>query len=55
MISVLLLSAAVALQPVPARIGIAAMDLCRPMPFHALKRPGMGDFIGDLAPGVRGL
>ena len=34
-----------------ARIGIAAMDLCRPMPFHALKRPGIGDFIGDLTPG----
>ena len=25
-----------------ARIGIAAMDLCRPMPFRALKRPGIG-------------
>jgi putative membrane protein len=35
-----------------ARIGIAAMDLCRPMPFRALKRPGIGDFIGDLAPGM---
>ena len=35
-----------------ARIGIAAMDLCRPMPFHALKRPGIGDFIGDLTPGT---
>lgn len=35
-----------------ARIGIAAMDLCRPMPFSALKRPGMGDFIADLAPGA---
>ncbi|MCR6499627.1 TIGR01620 family protein [Shinella sp. CPCC 101442] len=34
-----------------ARIGIAAMDLCRPMPFRALKRPGIGDFIGDLTPG----
>lgn len=34
-----------------ARIGIAAMDLCRPMPFKALKRPGIGDFIGDLTPG----
>ncbi|MDX3925412.1 MAG: TIGR01620 family protein [Shinella sp.] len=33
-----------------ARIGIAAMDLCRPMPFRALRRPGIGDFIGDLAP-----
>jgi putative membrane protein len=35
-----------------ARIGIAAMDLCRPMPFRALKRPGISDFIGDLAPGM---
>lgn len=35
-----------------ARIGIAAMDLCRPMPFRALKRPGIGDFISDLAPGA---
>jgi putative membrane protein len=33
-----------------ARIGIAAMDFCRPLPFNALKRPGISDFIGDLAP-----
>ncbi len=32
-----------------ARIGIAAMDLCRPMPFKAVKRPGIGDFLGDIA------
>ncbi|MGN6548565.1 MAG: YcjF family protein, partial [Pararhizobium sp.] len=31
-----------------ARIGIAAMDLCRPMPFRALRRPRIGDFLGDL-------
>lgn len=37
-----------------ARIGIAAMDLCRPLPFKALKRPGIGDFIGDLTPGSGG-
>ena len=36
-----------------ARIGIAAMDLCRPMPFTALKRPGIGDFINDLGPGEK--
>ncbi|WP_319520372.1 TIGR01620 family protein [uncultured Martelella sp.] len=36
-----------------ARIGIAAMDLCRPMPFTALKRPGIGDFISDLGPGEK--
>ncbi|MEI2299769.1 YcjF family protein [Ensifer sp. MJa1] len=35
-----------------ARIGIAAMDLCRPMPFRALKRPGIGDFLADLSPGA---
>ncbi|MEM5472494.1 TIGR01620 family protein [Hoeflea sp. AS60] len=32
-----------------ARIGISAMDLCRPMPFKALKRPGIGDFMSDIA------
>jgi putative membrane protein len=31
-----------------ARIGIAAMDLCRPLAFHAVRRPGIGDFLGDL-------
>jgi putative membrane protein len=31
-----------------ARIGIAAMDLCRPLPFKAVKRPGIGDFLGDI-------
>jgi putative membrane protein len=35
-----------------ARIGIAAMDLCRPLSFRALKRPGIGDFIGDLTPSL---
>ncbi|MEZ2127349.1 MULTISPECIES: YcjF family protein [unclassified Sinorhizobium] len=37
-----------------ARIGIAAMDLCRPLPFKALKRPGIGDFISDLTPTMTG-
>jgi putative membrane protein len=32
-----------------ARIGIAAMDLCRPLPFRAVKRPGIGDFLSDIA------
>jgi putative membrane protein len=32
-----------------ARIGLSAMDLCRPMPFAALKRPGMGEFLTDIA------
>jgi putative membrane protein len=31
-----------------ARIGIAAIDLLRPLPFKAVKRPGIGDFLGDL-------
>ena len=35
-----------------ARIGIAAMDLCRPLTFRALKRPGIGDFMGDLTPSM---
>ena len=37
-----------------ARIGIAAMDLCRPLPFRALKRPGIGDFVSDLTPDFNG-
>ncbi|UHS61469.1 TIGR01620 family protein [Agrobacterium vaccinii] len=37
-----------------ARIGIAAMDLCRPLPFRALKRPGIGDFVSDLTPDLTG-
>lgn len=32
-----------------ARIGIAAMDYCRPLPFSALPRPGVGDMMGELA------
>lgn len=31
-----------------ARIGISAMDICRPMTFHALERPGVGDFMSEL-------
>jgi putative membrane protein len=31
-----------------ARVGIAAMDLTRPLPFKAQKRPGIGDFLGEL-------
>lgn len=37
-----------------ARIGIAAMDLCRPLPFRALKRPGVSDFMSDLTPDLTG-
>lgn len=32
-----------------ARIGIAAMETARPLPFNAVKRPGMGDFLSALA------
>lgn len=35
-----------------ARIGIAAMDYCRPLPFVARRRPGIADFISDLTPSV---
>jgi putative membrane protein len=31
-----------------ARIGIAAMDLLRPLPFKAVRRPGVSDFLGDI-------
>lgn len=31
-----------------ARIGMAAMDVVRPLPFAALKRPGMTDFVSVL-------
>ena len=31
-----------------ARIGIAAMEAARPLPFAALKRPGMTDFLSAL-------
>lgn len=34
-----------------ARIGIAAMDLLRPLPFKAVRRPGVGDFLADLTAG----
>src|SRR5690606_6744501 len=32
-----------------ARIGVAAMETVRPLPFTALKRPGMGDFLAALS------
>jgi putative membrane protein len=32
-----------------ARIGIAAMETARPLPFSAARRPGMGDFLSALA------
>lgn len=36
-----------------ARIGIAAMEITRPMPFFAVKRPGIGDFLSALTSFVR--
>lgn len=32
-----------------ARIGVAAMETVRPLPFTALKRPGMGEFLAALS------
>ncbi|KAA0972624.1 TIGR01620 family protein [Aureimonas fodinaquatilis] len=32
-----------------ARVGLAAMDLCRPMPFLSIQRPGMGSMFRDLS------
>lgn len=32
-----------------ARIGIAAIDVCRPLKFHSQKRPGISDFLSELA------
>lgn len=32
-----------------ARIGISAMDIVRPLPFDAEKRPNIGDFVSDIA------
>lgn len=31
-----------------ARIGIAAIDVCRPLPFITRRRPGVGDFLSEL-------
>ncbi len=31
------------------RVGLAAMEVVRPLPFHAVKRPSVGDFVTSLA------
>ena len=31
-----------------ARIGISAIDICRPLPFSAKYRPSVGDFMSEL-------
>ncbi len=37
-----------------ARIGIAALELCRPMPFREVSRPGLKEFISTIAGSIRG-
>ena len=32
-----------------ARIGLAAINLCRPLPFSHLQAPGLRDFLGEIA------
>ncbi len=32
-----------------ARVGLAAMDLCRPLPFLRMKRPSITDVLGDIS------
>ena len=36
------------------RIGIAAIDLCRPLPFKACERPGLKSFISEMVSGKPG-
>ncbi|MEX6508476.1 YcjF family protein [Jiella sp. M17.18] len=33
-----------------ARVGLAAMDLCRPLPFLRLRRPTLSDMLAELSP-----
>lgn len=35
-----------------ARVGIAAMEVCRPMPFHAVKKPGVSAITGSALKGL---
>ncbi|MEH7828313.1 YcjF family protein [Gemmobacter denitrificans] len=35
-----------------ARVGVAAMDLCRPLPFHAARRPQVTNLMGRALAGV---
>jgi putative membrane protein len=37
-----------------ARIGLAAMDVCRPMPYAAIPRPGLNEFLGEVVGTLRG-
>jgi len=38
-----------------ARIGLSAMDVCRPLPFLAAERPQLRDLTGDFRASVRGV
>lgn len=35
-----------------ARVGIAAMEVCRPLPFSALRRPSVRDVLGRSLTGL---
>ena len=35
-----------------ARVGVAAMDVCRPLPFAALPRPKVSNLIGRALAGL---
>jgi putative membrane protein len=37
-----------------ARLGLAAVEVTRPLPFNALPRPALGTVAGDLLKGARG-
>ncbi len=37
-----------------ARVGIAAMEVCRPMPFHAARKPGVSAITGSALKGLFG-
>ncbi|MGI9482013.1 MAG: YcjF family protein [Hyphomicrobiales bacterium] len=37
-----------------ARIGLAAMDVCRPMPYAAIPRPGLNEFLSELVGSFKG-
>jgi len=35
-----------------ARVGVAAMELCRPLPFAALEKPGVSALVGRALAGL---
>ena len=38
----------------PARVGIAAIEVCRPLPFHAAKKPSVSALVGRALTGLFG-